>query len=100
MVIESAIGGDNVTTTIEGKERYPVSVRYPRELRDDIDEMKRILVPTTSGAQVPLGEVADLKFSTGPPMITTKADPGSAMSSWTSPARATAIMSWGPGAGP
>jgi len=70
MVIESAVGGDNIGTTIEGKERYPISVRYPRELRDNIDQLKRILVSTPSGAQVPLGELATLGFVSGPPMIT------------------------------
>jgi Cu(I)/Ag(I) efflux system membrane protein CusA/SilA len=70
MVIESAIGGDNIGYTIEGKKRYPVSVRYPRELRDNIDQLKQILVGTSSGTQVPLGELADLRFVSGPPMIT------------------------------
>ncbi len=70
MVIEAAIGGDPVTWTLEGKERYPVTVRYPRELRDDIGAMRKILVATPGGAQVPLGEVADLRIEGGPPMIT------------------------------
>ncbi len=69
-IIETAIGGDNVTTTIEGKERYPVSVRYPRELRDNIGAIKRILVPTMGGAQIPLGDLADVQIASGPPMIT------------------------------
>jgi len=69
MVIASAIGGENVTTTIEGRERYPVNVRYPRELRDDIDELRRVLVATPSGAQVPLGQLADLKLVQGPSMV-------------------------------
>jgi len=69
MVIGSAIGGENVTTTIEGRERYPVNVRYPRELRDDIDELRRVLVATPSGAQVPLGQLADLKLVQGPSMV-------------------------------
>ncbi|MCH7819344.1 MAG: efflux RND transporter permease subunit [Candidatus Marinimicrobia bacterium] len=68
-IIETAIGGKNVTRTIEGQERYPVNVRYPRELRDDVDKLKRILVPTPSGAQIPIYQVADLKLTTGPPMI-------------------------------
>lgn len=68
-IIESAIGGENITTTIEGRERYPVNLRYLRELRDDPDELQRVLVDTPSGAQVPLGQLATLRFVTGPPMI-------------------------------
>ncbi|MCH7495755.1 MAG: efflux RND transporter permease subunit, partial [Candidatus Marinimicrobia bacterium] len=68
-IIETAIGGKNVTRTIEGQERYPVNVRYPRELRDDVDKLKRILVQTPSGAQIPIYQVAELKLTTGPPMI-------------------------------
>ncbi len=69
MVIMSAVGGENITTTIEGRERYSVNVRYPRELRDDIDKLKRVLVPAMSGAQVPLEQLADIKISLGPAMI-------------------------------
>lgn len=69
MVIMSAIGGENITTTIEGRERYPVNLRYPRELRDDIEDLKRVLVPTMTGAQVPLEQLADIKFVQGPAMI-------------------------------
>lgn len=69
MIIESAIGGQNITTTIEGKERYPVNVRYARELREDLDRLERVLVPTPTGAQVPIIELADIHFSTGPSMI-------------------------------
>ena len=57
-VITSAIGGETVTTTVEGRERYSVNVRYKRELRDDPDRLKRVLVPTPSGAQIPLGQIA------------------------------------------
>ena len=60
-VIMSAIGGENVTTTIEGRARFPVNVRYPRELRDDLDTLARVLVMTPSGAQVPLGQLAELR---------------------------------------
>ena len=60
----SAIGGENVTTTIEGRERYPVNVRYPRELpRRSSTGCARVLVPTPSGAQVPLAQLADLRSS-------------------------------------
>ncbi|MEX0880659.1 MAG: efflux RND transporter permease subunit, partial [Thermoanaerobaculia bacterium] len=68
-VIMSAIGGENVTTTIEGRERYPVNVRYPRELRDDPDKLARTLVPTMSGAQIPLSQLADIRLVEGPSMI-------------------------------
>jgi Cu(I)/Ag(I) efflux system membrane protein CusA/SilA len=68
-VIESAIGGMAVTQTVEGRERYTVSVRYSRELRDDPNALKRVLVSTPSGAQIPLAELADIHFSTGAPMI-------------------------------
>lgn len=68
-VIMSAIGGENITTTIEGRERYPVNLRYPRELRDDIDRLRRVLVPVMNGGQVPLAQLADIKFVNGPAMI-------------------------------
>ena len=69
-VVASAIGGMNVSRRIEGRERYPISVRYARELRDDPqDLLGRILVPTPSGAQIPLAQVARVDFTTGPPMI-------------------------------
>lgn len=68
-IVESAIGGENIATTIEGRERYPVNVRYLRELRDDPDKLERILVKTPTGAQVPLAQLATLKFNTGPAMI-------------------------------
>jgi len=69
MVIMSAIGGEPVTTTIEGRERYTVNVRYARELRDDIPKLERVLVPTMSGAQIPLAELADINLTLGPSMI-------------------------------
>jgi len=68
-VILSAVGGENVTTTIEGRARYPVNVRYPRELRDDLDVLGRVLVMTPAGAQVPLSQLADIRRVTGPAMI-------------------------------
>jgi len=69
MVVMSAIGGEPVTTTIEGRERYTVNVRYARELRDDLDKLRRVLVPAMSGAQIPLGELADINLIQGPAMI-------------------------------
>jgi Cu(I)/Ag(I) efflux system membrane protein CusA/SilA len=68
-LIESAIGGMSVTTTIEGRERYPVNVRYARDLRENLSQLKRVLVPTPSGAQVPISQLASLNLRTGPPMI-------------------------------
>jgi Cu(I)/Ag(I) efflux system membrane protein CusA/SilA len=85
-VIQAAIGGMNLTTTVEGRARYPVNVRYPRELRNDVDKLKRILVPTmmtsrpvafegtamaapSPSPQVPLGEVADFRIVKGPTAI-------------------------------
>lgn len=68
-VIMTAIGGENITTTIEGRERYPVNVRYPRELRDDIDRLQRVLVPTPSMAQIPLVQLADIEMVQGPAML-------------------------------
>ncbi len=68
-VIAQAIGGETVTTTIEGRERYSVSLRYPRELRQDLAELGRVLVPLPSGSSVPMGQVAELKLSTGPSML-------------------------------
>ncbi len=68
-IIETAIGGKNISQTVEGRERYPINVRYARELRDDVEMLKRVLVPTPSGAKVPIVQLADLRFTQGPPMI-------------------------------
>ncbi|HEY2923628.1 MAG TPA: CusA/CzcA family heavy metal efflux RND transporter [Candidatus Eisenbacteria bacterium] len=68
-VIELAIGGLPVSQTIEGRERYTISVRYARQFREDPEALKRVLVPTPSGAPVPLAQLADIQFRTGPPMI-------------------------------
>ena len=67
--LETAVGGMEITSTVEGRERFPVRVRYPRELRDDPESIKKILVPTSTGAQIPLGELADLNYTRGPQMI-------------------------------
>src|ERR1044071_7699074 len=72
-VITSAIGGETVTTTVEGRERYPVNVRYKRELRDDPDRLKRVLIPTPNGAQIPLGQIAEIVINQGPPSIADEA---------------------------
>jgi copper/silver efflux system protein len=68
-IIESAIGGENIDTTIEGRERYPVNVRYLRELRDTPEKLRRVLVETPTKVQVPLAQLATLRFVSGPPMI-------------------------------
>ncbi len=68
-VIQSAIGGMNITTTVEGLERYPVNLRYARELRDDLPSLRAVLVPTPSGHQIPLGQLSDLRYTVGPPGI-------------------------------
>jgi len=68
-VISAAVGGMPLTTTVEGRERYPVRLRYPRELRENPEELSRLIVPTATGAQIPLGEVADIEYSRGAQMI-------------------------------
>ena len=69
MTISSAIGGESVTETIEGRERYSINVCYPREQRDSVEKLKHVLVETPSGAQIPLGQIATLVLRTGPSMI-------------------------------
>ncbi len=68
-VIMSAIGGENVTTTVEGRARYPVNMRYPRELRDNMERLSQVLVSTPAGSQIPISQIADIKRTTGPSMI-------------------------------
>lgn len=68
-VIQTAIGGMNITHTVEGLERYPVNLRYPRELRDNIDQLNRVLIPTPTGSQIPLSIVTDFSLKRGPPSI-------------------------------
>ncbi|MEO7192712.1 MAG: CusA/CzcA family heavy metal efflux RND transporter, partial [Vicinamibacterales bacterium] len=68
-VIQSAIGGQNITRTIEGRERYPVNVRYEQSYRENLTDLGRVLIKTTSGAQVPLGQLAEISLSPGPAMI-------------------------------
>ncbi|MDE2804719.1 MAG: CusA/CzcA family heavy metal efflux RND transporter [Gemmatimonadota bacterium] len=71
-VIQTAIGGMNVTTTVEGLERYPVNLRYSRELRDDLPGLRAVLVATPEGHQVPLGSLASIDYVVGPPSIKTE----------------------------
>ena len=68
-VIASAIGGMNVTWTVEGLERYPINLRFPRDLRNDIDKLKHVAVPTKMGHAIPLASVADIKITKGAPVI-------------------------------
>lgn len=69
MYLELAIGGVPLTTTVEGRERFHIRARYAREWRDDPEMMKRILIPTPTGAQIPLGEIAEIQYRAGPGMI-------------------------------
>ncbi len=68
-IVTAAIGGETVTTTVEGRERYGVNVRYGREFRDNVPALRRVLVPTPSGAQVPMAQLADIELLEGPSMI-------------------------------
>jgi Cu(I)/Ag(I) efflux system membrane protein CusA/SilA len=68
-VIEVAIGGRRITTTVEGRERYPVRVRYQRELRDQIEQLGRILVPAADGSQIPIDQLAEIRYLRGPQVI-------------------------------
>lgn len=67
--VSSAAGGMNVAENVEGRERYPINVRYARDFRDDVDELRRVLIATPAGAQIPLAQVASISFSHGPAMI-------------------------------
>ncbi len=69
MVISSAIGGENVTSTVEGRERYPVNVRYMRDFRSTIEKLKRTLVAAADGSQIPMAQIADINLLYGPGMI-------------------------------
>src|SRR5215475_4188057 len=69
LAITSGIGGAMVTENIEGRERYPVNVRYSRDFRDNVDELRRVLIATPSGAQIPIDQVARISFSRGPSML-------------------------------
>lgn len=78
-VIQSAMGGMSITNTVEGLERYPVNLRYSRELRDNIDALKRVLVPTPTGQQVPMGQITTFSLKKGPMVIRSE---GSRPNSW------------------
>ncbi len=68
-VVAAAVGGINITQTVEGLERYPVNLRFPRERRNDIEKLRRLPLVTPTGAQIPLGQVAEVKIVDGPPML-------------------------------
>jgi copper/silver efflux system protein len=68
-VVASAIGGENIGETVEGLQRFPINLRYPRELRDSLDELRRLPVVTERGQRLVLGDVADLRITDGPPML-------------------------------
>jgi Cu(I)/Ag(I) efflux system membrane protein CusA/SilA len=67
--VTSGIGGENIAENVEGRQRYPVNVRYSRDFRDDLEELKRVVISTPTGAQIPISEVAKVYFSRGPAMI-------------------------------
>jgi copper/silver efflux system protein len=67
--ITSGIGGDNIAENVEGRERYPINIRYAPDFRNDLDKLRRVVIATPSNAQVPLGELAKVSFSKGPTMI-------------------------------
>jgi Cu(I)/Ag(I) efflux system membrane protein CusA/SilA len=69
LIVAQAIGGENISETVEGRQRYPISVRYAREFRDDPELLGRVLIGTPGGAQVPLAQVAQIRSTLGPPMI-------------------------------
>jgi copper/silver efflux system protein len=78
-VISTAIGGMNVATTVQGLERYPINVRYPRELRENLDQLRAILVPTPGGDQIPLAQLSKIELSKGAPAIKSE---GSRPNTW------------------
>jgi Cu(I)/Ag(I) efflux system membrane protein CusA/SilA len=69
MAVSSGIGGQNIAENVEGRERYPINVRYQRDFRDNVEKMRGVLIGTPSGAQIPLGQVARISFTQGPAMI-------------------------------
>jgi Cu(I)/Ag(I) efflux system membrane protein CusA/SilA len=68
-IVETAVGGMNLSTTVEGRARFPIRVRYARELRDNVEALGRVYIPTLGGERIRLAQVADLKVLDGPPMI-------------------------------
>jgi Cu(I)/Ag(I) efflux system membrane protein CusA/SilA len=78
-VVTAAIGGETIDETVEGLQRFPISVRYPRELRDSLSDLKQLPIVTAAGAQITLGSVADLRITNGPPMLRSE---NARLSSW------------------
>jgi len=72
-MVETAVGGRNVSQVVDGRERYPINVRYARDFRQDLDALRRVLVATPQGAQVPLSQLADIRFAMGPPFVRSEA---------------------------
>ena len=68
-ILQVAVGGMSLSSSVEGRERFPMRVRYARELRDNPEDIKRILVPAMNGVQIPLGEIADINYTRGAQMI-------------------------------
>jgi Cu(I)/Ag(I) efflux system membrane protein CusA/SilA len=68
-VVSAAIGGDNIGETIEGLQRFPINLRYPREIRDSVEELRQLSIMTERGAQIRLGDVTDIRINDGPPML-------------------------------
>ena len=68
-IVAAAIGGDNIGETVEGLQRFPINVRYPREIRDSVEKVRDLPVLTERGAQIRLGDVAAIRISDGPPML-------------------------------
>jgi len=71
-VVKTAVGGMRVATTVEGLERYPINVRYPRDVRDSLEDLRNLAIVTPAGAHIPLAEVADIRIDSGPAMIKTE----------------------------
>ena len=92
-VVQTAIGGMNITTTIQGLERLPVNLRYSRELRDDLPSLRNVLVPTPAGPQIPLGRLAQIEFTVGPPSIKSEGGGPTLGSTWTSATSMSAATS-------
>lgn len=69
LAVSSGIGGENIAENVEGRQRYPINVRYNRDFRDDVEQLQRVLIATPTGAQIPISEVAKVYFSRGPSMI-------------------------------
>jgi copper/silver efflux system protein len=97
--VSSGIGGTNIAENVEGRERYPINVRYQRDFRDNLDELRRVLIATPSGAQIPIDQLASISFARGPAMIRDEDGQLTATSTLTSTQTTTAGSSSKPQAG-